>query len=226
MEMNKKQHENYFKRNDVLLFIGALMLLIGAGLILVGKRRWVMPCCIVMAIGAVIFIVGTTIRVSEKEILAYLARQLEGFDLSFNTLAVHERRVIRDAQPIVVENYDYEQGDMLRKTKNGIVSSRYMKTAIFTLTDAFIVRSRMVSLVSGEIKNKRIEIPYDSVEEIKVIREEKKLTFNNKEFDLTTDKLLIRYGNGYKFITPLHVDIKSKELEEKLHKIIANHTNL
>lgn len=223
--MNKKQHENYFKRNDVLLIIGAAILVIGAVLVFVGKRRWLMPCCIFMAIGAVIFIIGTTVRVSEKEILAYLTRQLEGFDLSFDTLAVHERRVIRNAQPIVVEHYDYEQGDMLRKTQNGIVSSRYVKTAIFTLTDAFIVRSRSVSLISGEVKNKKIEIPYDSVEEIKVIREDKKLTFNNKEFDLTTDKLLIRYDNGYKFVTPLHVDIKSKDLEARLLKIIAEYTN-
>ena len=223
--MDKKQHENYFKRNDVLLLIGAAMLVIGAILVFVGKRRWLMPCCIGMVIGAVLFIIGTTVRVSEKEILAYLTRQLEGFDLSYDTLAVHERRVLRNVQPIVVENYDYEQGDMLRRTKDGVVSSRYMKTAIFTLTDAFIVRSRTVSLISGETKNKRIEIPFDSVDEIKVIREDKKLTFNNKEFDITTDKLLIRYGNGYKFVTPLHVDIKSSELQDKLLKVIEERTN-
>ncbi|MBQ9744785.1 MAG: hypothetical protein IJW19_06655 [Clostridia bacterium] len=218
--MNKKQHENFFKKNDLILLIGAAMLVIGAILLTVGKRRWIAPCCILMAIGVVIFIIGTTIRVNEKEMRALLAKKLEGFDLSLDTLAVNERRVLRDAKTEVTESFEYDDTTMLRKTKNDIFSSKYTKTAIFPLTDAFIVRTRTVSLVSDEVKNRRIEMPYDSITELRVVREDKKLTFNKKEFNITTDHLVIRYSNGYKFSTPLHVDVKSKEIADRLLKIM------
>ena len=218
--MNKKQHENYFLKNDIILYIGAAMLVIGAIILTVGKRRWIAPCCILMAIGVVVFIIGTTVRANEKEMRALLARKLDGFDLSLDTLAVNERRVLRDVKPEVVENFEYDDTAMLRKTKNEIFSSKYTKTAFFPLTDAFIVRTRTVSLTSDEDKNRRIEMPYDTITEIRVIREEKKLNFNKQDYSITTDRLVIKYGNGYKFSTPLHVDVKSKELADRLIKIM------
>ena len=109
---------------------------------------------------------------------------------------------------------------VLRKTKNETISSRYTKSLIFILTDGFIVRTRSVSLISEEDRNKKIEIPFNSINELSVIREDKKLNFNKKEYNITTDRLLIRYGNGYKLLLPMHVDIKSKELEARLKKFI------
>ena len=218
--MNKRHNENYFKKNDIILFIGAAMLIIGGILLTVGKRWWVAPCCILMAIGMVIFIIGTTVRSSEKEMRALLSKKLEGMDISFDTLGVPERRVVRDIKPIVIENYEYDETVMLRKTKNETISSRYTKSLIFILTDGFIVRTRSVSLISEEDRNKKIEIPFNSINELSVIREDKKLNFNKKEYNITTDRLLIRYGNGYKLLLPMHVDIKSKELEVRLKKII------
>ena len=104
--MNKRHNENYFKKTDIILYIGAVMLLAGGILLTVGKRRWVAPCCILMAIGAVIFIIGTTVRSNEKEMMAILAKKLEGMDMSFDTLGVPERRVLRDVKPIIIENYE------------------------------------------------------------------------------------------------------------------------
>ena len=218
--MNKRQNENYFKKNDIILYIGAAMLLIGGILLTVGKRRWVAPCCILMAIGAVVFIIGTTVRSSEKEMRGILSKKLDGMDISFDTLGVPERRVIRDIKPIEIENFEYDEAVMLRKTKNDIISSRYTKALIFTLTDGFVVRTRSVSLISDEDRNKKVEIPFDSISEINVVREDKNLTFNKKKFNITTDRLVIKYGNGYKLVCPMHVDIKSKDLAERLNKVV------
>ena len=217
--MNKRHNENYFKKTDIILYIGAVMLLAGGILLTVGKRRWVAPCCILMAIGAVIFIIGTTVRSNEKEMMAILTKKLEGMDMSFDTLGVPERRVLRDVKPIIIENYEYDETVMLRQGKNATISSKYTKAFIFTLTDGFLVRTRTVSLISDEDRNKRIEIPFDSISDISVIREDKKLNFNKKDFDITTDRLVIKYGNGYKISIPMHVDITSKDLADKLNKV-------
>lgn len=221
--MNKRHNENYFKKTDIILYIGAVMLLAGGILLTVGKRRWVAPCCILMAIGAVVFIIGTTVRSNEKEMMAILAKKLEGMDMSFDTLGVPERRVLRDVKPIIIENYEYDETVMLRQGKNATISSKYTKAFIFTLTDGFLVRTRTVSLISDEDRNKRIEIPFDSISDISVIREDKKLNFNKKDFDITTDRLVIKYGNGYKISIPMHVDITSKDLADKLNKVVKEY---
>ncbi|MBR7101597.1 MAG: hypothetical protein IKC74_04845 [Clostridia bacterium] len=221
--MNKRHNENYFKKTDIILYIGAVMLLAGGILLTVGKRRWVAPCCILMAIGAVIFIIGTTVRSNEKEMMAILTKKLEGMDMSFDTLGVPERRVLRDVKPIIIENYEYDETVMLRQGKNATISSKYTKAFIFTLTDGFLVRTRTVSLISDEDRNKRIEIPFDSISDISVIREDKKLNFNKKDFDITTDRLVIKYGNGYKISIPMHVDITSKDLADKLNKVVKEY---
>ena len=221
--MNKRHNENYFKKTDIILYIGAVMLLAGGILLTVGKRRWVAPCCILMAIGAVIFIIGTTVRSNEKEMMAILAKKLEGMDMSFDTLGVPERRVLRDVKPIIIENYEYDETVMLRQGKNATISSKYTKAFIFTLTDGFLVRTRTVSLISDEDRNKRIEIPFDSISDISVIRENKKLNFNKKDFDITTNRLVIKYGNGYKISIPMHVDITSKDLADKLNKVVKEY---
>ena len=218
--MNKKQNENYFKKNDIILYIGAVMLLIGGILLTVGKRRWVAPCCILMVIGAVVFIIGTTVRSSEKEMMALLAKKLDGMDMSFDTLGVPERRVLRDVKPVIIEGYEYDETVMLRRTKNETVSSRYTKAIIFFLTDGFVVRTRSVSLISDEDRNRKIEIPYTSVSEISYIKEEKKLNFNNKDYNVISGRLVMKYGNGYKLSVPMHVDIKSKDLEARLNKLV------
>jgi len=218
--MNRKQNENYFKKNDIILYVGAVMLVIGAILLTVGKRRWIAPCCTLMAIGVVVFIIGTTVRSNTKEIMDILQKKMEGMDMSYDTLGVPERRVLRDIKPEIIENYEYDETVMLRREKNGTVSSKYTKAAIYTLTDAFVIRARTVSLVSDDTRNKKVEIPFDSISDISVVREEKKLTYNKKDFNITTDHLIIKYGNGYKIALPMHVDIKSKELAERLNKTV------
>ena len=218
--MNKKQNENYFKKNDIILYIGAVMLLIGGILLTIGKRRWVAPCCILMVIGAVVFIIGTTVRSSEKEMMALLAKKLDGMDMSFDTLGVPERRVLRDVKPVIIEGYEYDETVMLRRTKNETVSSRYTKTVIFFLTDGFVIRTRSVSLISDEDRNRKIEIPFTSVSEISYIKEEKKLNFNSKDYNVIQGRLVMKYGNGYKLSVPMHVDIKSKDLEARLNKLV------
>ena len=112
---------------------------------------------------------------------------------------------------------------MLRQGKNATISSKYTKAFIFTLTDGFLVRTRTVSLISDEDRNKCIEIPFDSISDISVIREDKKLNFNKKDFNITTDRLVIKYGNGYKISIPMHVDITSKDLADKLNKVVKEY---
>ena len=217
--MNIKQNEKFFTKSNLLVYISIAIMVLGGACFF---KRWLIAIgCVILAIGAALFIVFSAKRVSEKEVRACLERKLEGMDYSFDTLGVNERRVIRTIAPLVTEYFEYDEGVMVKQTQNDYLSSKYTKSIIFFLTDALVVRTRNISLISDDDKNRRIEIPYSQIKDISVVRETKNIHFLKKNFSITTDVLLIKYGTNFKFSTPLHVDIKSKDVAEKIVKTIS-----
>lgn len=225
--MNKKLNTNYFTKTDLLLNIGTGMSIIGAIFLLFGNMisfylyalSWV-----VLPVGVVLFIIGASRRSTDKDIEDCIKYKLQSMDLSPFNLGVNERRIVKGREPIIIENYEYENGLHLKISKKGIIfSSKYTKTAIFMLTDALMVITRSVSVVSDEEKNKKFEIPYSAISEVKIVREEKDIDYVDKKFHTVSEKLVIRYNGGYKFATPVHVDINSGDTAKIINKVIAEY---
>ena len=219
--MNNKQLVNFFKKTSMIMYVGIILIILGG--VFVFRRGFGTKAIgfTIMAIGAAIFIVGVSLRASEKDVLSCLAKKMDGMDYTYDTLAVNERRVLRNIKPEVTEYYDYEDGAMFKRAKDGtLISSQKTKSIIFIIKDALIVRTRTVSIFDENVKDRRIEIPFSAITDISVVREEKKLSFMNKTYDVTVDKLVVKYGNGYRFVTPVHADSKSKEIAERLNREI------
>ena len=105
--MNTKQNEKFFTKNNLLVYISIAIMVLGGACFF---KRWLIAIgCVILAIGAALFIVFSAKRVSEKEVRACLERKLEGMDYSFDTLGVNERRVIRTIAPLVTEYFEYDE---------------------------------------------------------------------------------------------------------------------
>ena len=225
--MNKKLNTNYFTKTDLLLNIGTGLSAVGVIVLLFGNMisfYLYMASWIMLPVGVVLFIIGASRRSTDKDIEDCISYKLQTMDLSPFNLGVNERRIVKGREPIIVENYEYENGLHLKMSKKGIIfSSKYTKTAIFMLTDALMVISRSVSVISDEVKDKKFEIPYSAIGEVKIVREEKDIDYAEKKFHTVAERLVIRYNGGYRFSTPVHVDINSGDTAKLINKIIAEY---
>ena len=143
--MSTKNNIRFFTKNNLLVYISIGIMALGGCFLF---KWWLIPIgCILLAVGAVLFIVFSAKRVSEKEIITCLERKLDGMDFSYDTLGVNERRVLRNIKPIVTEYYEYNDNVMVKRAKNDIISSQYTKSIVFFLTDALVIRTRNISLL-------------------------------------------------------------------------------
>ena len=218
--MSNKQNVNYFKMNDLMEYIGIGFMAVALPLFIFAYGiLWIVSCAM-LPIGVILFIIGVSIRSSEKDIISSLKRKTEGVVIPFDNLGINERRINRKLPYEVIGDYEYENGLMYKKSKNGIVSSKYTKTALYLLTDALYISTKTVSLISDEAKGRKFEIPYASIEEVRLDKDEKTVTFDKKVFNVIEQRLVIRHGGGYKFSVPIHVDVNARAVVEKINKQI------
>ena len=218
--MSNKQNINYFKMNDIIEYIGIGLMAISLPLFIFAYGiMWILSCGM-LPLGVILFIIGVSIRSSERDIMNSLKRKTEGVVIPLDNLGINERRINRKLPIEVIEDYEYEGGLMYKKSKRGIISSKYTKTALYLLTDALYISTKTVSLISDEAKSKKFEIPYASIEEVRLDRDEKSVTFDKKVFNVVEERLVVRHGGGYKFSVPIHVDIRAKGVVEKIQKQI------
>jgi len=206
--------------NDLMSYIGIGLMAIGLPIFIFAYGIIWLISCIMLPLGVILFIIGVSIRSGEKDIMSSLKRKTEGVVIPFDSLGINERRINRKLPIEVLEDFEYESGLMYKKGKRGTVTSKYTKTAIYPLTDALYVSTKTVSLISDDAKSKKFEIPYDSIEDVRIDRDEKAVSFDKKVYNVVSERLVIRYGGGYKFSVPVHVDIRSKGIAERINKQI------
>ncbi len=225
--MNKKLNTNYFTKTDLLMNIGLALTFIGLALFIFGRSITFVLYVIswgMLPIGVVLFIIGASRRSTDKDIEDCIKSKLQTMDYSPFNLGVNERRIVKNREPIIIEDYEYDNGLHLKKSKKGIIfSSKYTKTVLYLLTDALMVITRSISVVSDEEKNKKFEIPYSSISEVKIAREEKDISYLEKSFHTVSEKFVIRYGGGYKFAVPVHVDVNSKSVVDKINRAMSEY---
>ena len=217
-QMSNKQNVNYFKMNDLMEYIGIGLMTISLPIFIFAYGYIWFLSCFMLPIGVVLFIIGVSIRSNEKDILNALKRKTDGVVIPYDNLGINERRINRKLQIEVLEDFEYESGLMYKRGKRGIISSKYTKTAIYMLTDALYISTKTVSLISDEAKSKKFEISYDTIEEVRIDKDEKSVTFDKKVFKVVEERLVIRHGGGYKFSVPIHADIRAEGVADRINK--------
>ena len=215
--MNIKHNINYFKMSDLLTYISIGLMAVGLPLFIFAYGFLYIMSIIMLPLGAVGFIIGVSIRSSEKDLDLTIKKETEDLCEDLNENAKYARRVVKRLPPFVAEGYEYEEGVHLRRSRSGITrSSRFTKSYIYILKDGVYIKSRTVSLVGEPQKNKNTEVTFDLLKDIEYRKEEKKLTYGKKEFTVKCARLYFRYVNGLSFSLPADNEIKARDIIERV----------
>lgn len=221
---NYKSNINYFMKWEGLKSLGLGMLIVGFGSLWLARNpyMWIGGGAL-LAIGAVLFLLGNIGRSTEEEIKAEIARRSEGIEFPEVEKERHfYKRVPAKPEILKFSGFSLSEGLLLKKMKNGsICSSEYRVARVFLLTDAFYLKTRTFSLVSDVLEEETLEIPFSTVEEVAVLRETKTLPYGKKAFSVKPCHLVVLFDGGKKLYLPADDDVYVDELAARLKKLTA-----
>ena len=225
--MDFRNNINYFKKKDSIKGIGGALLIIGLFFLWlgIGYLGWFAWIFMIFAIpsGLLMFILGSTISSNDGDIDECIEKKCKGLELDLEGDKNFAKRVLKNIDPTVAKGYEYNEKElMFRKDKRGSWrSSKYTKSIIYVLSDALYINSRTFSLISDDEENRCVEILYDTVDSVEMKEEENILQVGKNSFSVKKYRLVIKYGEGITFSTPINNDIRSEEFVETLNKMIA-----
>ena len=208
MKANKdfKSHINYFKRSDSLKYIGIVLAVLGVFLYMFGwSYISYIIATIALPIGGVLFIIGSSGRASDGDINEYIAKRTEGIEIDLENNPSIKKRLLKQIPVETVEGYEYRDGLMVTKAKDGSIrSSEYTKSVLYSLSDALHIVSRRISIVSDETCDEDVEILYSNISDIRLENTDAKLTFGKKSFKTSDVRLVIKYDGEKSISLPAH----------------------
>lgn len=221
--MNLKHNANYFKKSDSTKFIGIGLVILGFVLFYFG---WGWISYILMTasvpVGVVLFIVGSSGRADESVIDTCIESATEGIEVDLASDFKYKSRIQKHVDPEVIGGYEFNDGVMLKYSKDGALrSSEYTKAIIYTLTDAVYVSKRTVSVVSDKSDSLRLEIPFKNITRFEIESEEKRLTFMKKSFSVRAFSLVIEQKDAPTVTLPIVSSISSDRFVERIKKQIS-----
>ena len=217
--MDFKHYINYFKKNENMKFIGGAILIVG--FISIWLRLGFLRFLAIMLVpaGFVMFILGSGGRASEADIDNYISRGMEKLEVDLSDDKHYRRRILEHIPAREVEGYLYDEGVMLKKAKNSSIrSSKYTKAIFYILSDELYITRRTISIVSTEKENETVEIPYDTLTSVEIIRQRGTKKDGKKAFLVKETFIKISYGEGESFVTPIHDDITADEFANQILK--------
>ncbi len=225
MKENKelKSNANYFNKGEALKFIGIGLMVLAGIMYFFG---WGYISYILMSIGlplgAVLLVVSTFGRSTESDIDAYIKKHTEGVEHKTDDQKKFEKRLYKKIPIQTIEGYDYSEGLMYKKGKSGQVrSSKYCKAVIYPLETGLCICYRKISLVSDEIENNDMEIPYASITVFEMKSEDKNLTVGKNSIRVKETLLMIGNADGTALSLPIKDSIMTEEFVKKINALIA-----
>ncbi len=222
--MDIKHNVNYFKKNDNMKTLGAVLLIVGLFLMWLGRGfvTYIIMSIFVPA-GLVMFVLGSIGRSSDEDIDKYIAEKMQGLEVDLTEDKKYRKRIIEHLPAQTFASYLFSDGVLLRKSKNNSLrSSEYRKNIVYLLTDELYIVSRRLGLVSGEIENILVELSYNDIKDAHIIREEKTLTYKKKPLKIKTTFLSITTEAG-ETLLPVPDDVLSDRFAEQIMKLVAEY---
>ena len=218
--MDFKHYINYFKKNENMKLIGGGILIVGFICIWLGLGIFYVLSVMLVPAGFVMFIVGSGGRASESEVDDYISRGMEKLEVELSEDKHYRKRILDHIPPRNLEGYLYDDGVMLKKAKDSSIrSSTYTKAIIYVLADELYIVRRTISIISNDKTNETIEIPYETLANVEIIRQRGTKKDGKKSFLVKETFIKITYGDDQTFITPIHDDITSDEFAEQILKL-------
>ncbi len=207
--MNVKHNINYFKKSENLKVIGLGVAIVSFAALWFGFG-WIsyILATVGLPTGLVLFFVGSAARSSEADLDECIRRETADIEVSFDGDRHYEKRILKQFAPIPVEGYEYDDGLMFKKAKNGkIRSSKYTKAIIYVLSDRLYISERRVNLVAEATEKNIVELKYENVTSVDIVREEKSVSFGKNSFKVKICRLAVTCGDGSVWSVPTNDDV-------------------
>jgi len=222
-----KKNANYFTKTDTLKFIGIGLMILSGLLFLFG---WGYVTYIIMSIslpaGFLCFILGSLSTVSEADIKAYIERQSKGTEKPFEDNPKLSKRLLKLPAPLSCEGFIFDGEIMLKKSKNGSMqSSNYAKAILYPLDTALFISYRKFSVISDELEQKCLEIPYSEITSIRLSESLKELSFNKKLFRVKDFTVIIERKNEEPISLPSQSDVQTENFISEINGLIEKAKN-
>lgn len=220
--MNYKHNMNYFKSGDGLKFLGAALAIIGAFVFYFGWSyiSYILSCIAIPA-GLFLFFWSTSRRSSDKDIEEAVEEMCSDVRIHWEEEKKLSSRRKKSFEPIVVRGYEYDEGSMLKKMKNGsLCSSRYTAAEIAVLEDALYITTKSFSLIADECEDRKTEIPFSEIRSIELLEEEKRLPYQKNFIRAIEHRLIILYGEDKALSFPVNHDLNTEHFVEQLQKLL------
>lgn len=222
--MNIKNNVNYFTKTDTLKYVGIGMAALGFFLYWFGWG-WIsyLIICTFIPAGAVLFVVGSSGRANDSDLDELIEVKMRELDPNLDLDKDYKGRIMKHSETVEISGYEYGDGIMVAKMKNGTVrSSKFTKTVIYTLSDALHLTSRSVSLITDdECQTNTYEIPFEKIEKTELFEETKSIVFNKNSFRVKIVRFVIVMSDGSELSFPIHDDMSSETLVENTNRIIT-----
>lgn len=223
--MNFKHNINYFKKNETLGLVGLGILVVSIFFLWIARAiharifYFISPPAIVA--GFVMFLVGSSGRSSEDDIDSCIRGATEGLETDFSGDIHYSRLMQKQIEPKYIEGYEFEDGVMIKRAKNGSLrSSKYSKALVYVMTDRLYINKKTISLVSDEVEKTSTEILFDKIKSIGLDGGEKDVAFNKKTFRTKPFNFTVEYGDGEKFVCPAPDNMDSVSFVETLNRYL------
>ena len=176
---------NYFKKSDTLKLVGGGVLIAGLVCLWLG---WGIVGFVLAFIGTpvgfVLFLIGSTGRFTDADMDSDINSKMAGLAIDIDQNHSYQLKLLKHVKEITIEGYIFNDDVMLKKQKSGSIrSSEFSRSKIRILSDRLYIVNRNISLIyDDQTVNNLYELPYDSIQNVEVVREEKRIVFNKNTF--------------------------------------------
>ncbi len=217
---------NYFTKWEGMNVLGIGMLAVGFLLLWVGMSFGMgsfsyVLMVILFILGAVTFLYGNIGRGHESHIYDRIEDAVE--TIRFNELEEDfklHRRTPKNPETLVYEGFEFREGLYIKKKNDAtLLSSEYTCVKIMVLNDAFYAKVMTLPLITQKKTVVTLDIPFSSITNMCVVREDKMITRGKKEkIRAKTCRICITYGENQQLLLPIKDDAYVEDRVEEMKK--------
>lgn len=227
--MNKKSLDNYFSLSDTQYIVGLCGLVAGFVLLWLGwcYNYWMFIVGIaVIAVGLLLFILGSIGRISPDTVDAKRDLELESFGREQLEDVHLEKRLSAHVKPVYVVQYAFEGKDLKsRKSRDGVWRTSYVSAfRIFFTHDSMIVLYRIFNLLDGSGESiPATQIKYSDLASAEIVRDSVRLTSGKQSFSVNRARLRIKNTAGEDVLfAQLQNDMDADTLADTINRVIQH----
>lgn len=200
------RHLKYFCGSDNLRSAGLAMMATSGILFLWNWFIWFFTVLYILMfllfpVGLVLFIVGSVGRTADEDIEKIISSLSAAADIDREKDAPLLRRLRKRPLPQTVSGYDYSDGLMFRKAKSNVVRSEiYQKATLLPLEEGLCILSAKVNIPCETVEKGMLELPYDDIDDMRVVSERKTIRFLKRSFSVLDSRLEI-FSHGEKLLS-------------------------